>query len=231
MYKRQLLDQAQDELNKRFKGDQESISKQLSKKTFKAGGDFELTGADAKILNELNASLKKEKDVSKIRLMIAEADLKGRQALAFTFAANGEMEGSLKAQELEKFKKMLKDADDALMLNDISFKAQEQSVEQERIRALISKKTVEGAFELQEILAKATPHAEVAIGAMRGSAATLKEINDFREKDLQKILESSALIEEANQTQREKNINDTLAVKKSLEQLNYQIKTLSLIHI
>jgi TP901 family phage tail tape measure protein len=219
-----LLDQAQDELNKRFKGDQESISNQLSKKTFKAGGDFELTGADAKILNELNASLKKEKDVSKKRLMIAEADLKGRQALAFTSAANGEMEGSLKAQELEKFKKMLKDADDALMLNDISFKAQKESVEQETKKANINKKTVIGLRELEKIMAEAIPYAEEQVENMKGNAGFLKIFNDRREKDLPKVLESSALIEEANEIQRKKNMDDTEAAKKSLEQLNYQIQ-------
>ena len=219
-----LLDQAQDELNKRFKGNQASINKQLSNKTFEAGGDFELTGADAKILNKLNASLQKEEDVSKKRLMIAEADLKGRQALAFAFAANGEIEGSLVAKELEKFKKILKDKDDALTLNDISFKAQKESAEQEKIKAMIGKRTVDGALHLQKILESGIPHSKTAIAAMEGNAANLKVESNFREKGLQKILESSALINEANETQRQKNITDTEAAKKSLEQLNYQVR-------
>lgn len=212
-----LLDQAQDELNKRFKGDQASINKQLSKKTFKTEGDFELTGTDAKILNELNASLKEEKDVSKKRLMIAEADLSARQALALTFASNGEIEGSLVAKELEKFKKMLKDKDDALMLNDLSIKAQKESVDQETIKAKISERTVDGARILQRILESGIPHSEAAIAAMEGNAANLKVESGFRKDGLQKILESSALIDEANKIQEKKNIDDTLAAKKSLE--------------
>ena len=218
------INQAEDELNKKFTDNQKSISEQLAGKTFKAKGDLGLTEVDAKVLNELNKTIQEEKSTAEQRLMVQKADLSVRQKLAFAFAANGERQTGLTAKELEKYKQILKNRDNALELEEQSKKAQEQSVKQEKIRALISKKTVEGAFELQEILAKATPHAEVAIEAMRGNAATLKVTNDFREEDLQKILESSALIDEANQTQREKNVTDTLAAKKSLEQLNYQIQ-------
>ncbi len=218
------INQAEDELNKKFTDNQKSISEQLAGKTFKAKGDLGLTEVDAKVLNELNKTIQEEKSTAEQRLMVQKADLSVRQKLAFAFAANGERQTGLTAKELEKYKQILKNRDNALELEEQSKKAQEQSVKQEKIRALISKKTVEGAFELQEILAKATPHAEVAIEAMRGNAATLKVTNDFREEDLQKILESSALIDEANQTQREKNATDTLAAKKSLEQLNYQIQ-------
>lgn len=218
------INQAEDELNKKFTDNQKSISEQLAGKTFKAKGDLKLTEVDAKVLNELNKTIQEEKSTAEQRLMVQKADLSVRQKLAFAFAANGERQTGLTAKELEKYKQILKNRDNALELEKQSKEAQEKSVEQEKKRAFISKKTVEGALELKKILDKGASFGFTAIEAMQGNADTLTVINDFREKDLQKILESSALIDEANQTQREKNVTDTLAAKKSLEQLNYQIQ-------
>lgn len=102
-----------------------------------------------------------------------------------------------------------------------------ENIGQERIRNLISKKTTEGAGELLGILEKATPFAQTTLTAMEGNAATLKVLNDFRSKELDTILQSQALQDEAQQLQIEKNRNDLIAVTKSNAQVEAQIKLLS----
>jgi TP901 family phage tail tape measure protein len=225
------LQQSQDALLKRLKEDATSIDKLSLDPELQLRGesqgfkeeDFGLSKAQAKLANQKMYQISQEKELGEKTKILQ--GIKDTQILtALKIRTYEGVIGSKAVEEIHAAEEILKAKQNNLELEKESKKAQEQSVEQERIRALISKKTVEGAFELQEILAGATPYADEAIAAMRGNAAILKEINDFRKIDLQKILESSALIEEANETQIQKNATDTLAAKKSLELKIAEIK-------
>jgi TP901 family phage tail tape measure protein len=102
-----------------------------------------------------------------------------------------------------------------------------ENIKQEKIKGLISKRTTEGAFELQNILSQGIPFAQTTIAEMEGNAATLKVLNNFRGDEVETILQSVALQAEATQLQKDKNRNDLIAVTKSAAQAKAQAEVFS----
>ena len=182
------------------------------------GGAFDAvqaTGIFSENIEQLRTS-EELSGIDKSKILVATKELLVR----------GELTQS-KEIELNGSKKILNDQINKQKLLEQEKTYQEEITEQSKTYALINEKAVGSISLLAELISKAAPFANKTIQEMQVNAGQLKLLNNFRGKELDDILKSQALQDEAKQLQIEQNTSDLLSVAKSNARLKAQSELLS----
>ena len=184
-----------------------------------------ISSGSTQVSQNLAKRIGEDTDANEAKRIVLE-ELRKRPTESTNFFKEFAGKGTSGAEKNRKLESLVRDKNRSIEAADEERKSQLEINRNKKIQALIAGKTVEGAKDLQDLLAKGLPFAQAQITNMQGTAATLKVTNDHAEKGLRSVIESQALQDVAKEDQREKNITEAQSSSQALAALKAQQTTL-----
>ena len=129
-------------------------------------------------------------------------------------------------EHLNLLKSGLLERERLLELLNTGNKEAQQLLKLEEEHKFIKEKTVAGAAKLYKILQERAPAEKISLEAVKGEAATLAVINDYRKNEASALAKSVDVMELGFQKQVEKNRTDAVSAVNSLRMLEAQTGSL-----
>ena len=129
-------------------------------------------------------------------------------------------------EHLNLLKSGLLERERLLELLNTGNKEAQQLLKLEEEHKFIKEKTVAGAAKLYKILQERAPAEKISLEAVKGEAATLAVINDYRKNEASALAKSVDVMELGFQKQVEKNRTDAVSAVHSLRMLEAQTGSL-----